>query len=300
VAVALPPPPLLAAPPAGRLLVVDDAFEPVAVVLADGRAPTILPGAVNARLGPGGLVVTAGLDGVRLIDPRRGLTLWRLPTAAHAGAPRVAPDGGRVAFISGGRLSLARPDTGALRRIARVRPVAPAWTPRDPAAIASVAADGTVIVRSARDRVLGRARPMPDPTAVTFTGDGRRLIVSSRFRLSALPGGGHAGWSWRIRHGALGSVRALPGGERLVVTLITRRSTSVALLGGAQPRPRPRVLARSQGFVGPAVPSPEGRWIAVAEPDSRRIVLLPTTAGAVRLVRDPSPNGIVEDWGRST
>jgi hypothetical protein len=57
-------------------------------------------------------------------------------------------------------------------------------------------------------------------------------------------------------------------------------------------------VLRQRDLFAPAVPSPDGRFAAVAALGRRRLLFVPLHGGPLRWMPDPSRYGVPADWTR--
>jgi hypothetical protein len=288
------PPPLPVGPPSGRLLVLDGGLGREAFDVPHGGPARRLADVVNGE-GAYGQVLAASGAVVRLVDLRTGAAIWRLQAPAAVGAPRVGPDGERFAFVAGRRLYEAVYATRRLRVLGAAAAVAPAWRPFRAPTVAWARPDGTVVAHDFTGRLFVRARPVRRPVAIAWSGDGASLLVAGRTRLSAVAGPHR--WSLTFGGGALVSLRAVPRSSVVVVHLVRRDGSDVvASVDADAARPTLRTITRRGGLIGPAVPSPGGRYVAVAQRGSGRILIVPLRGGRASTIGNPARSGVVAGW----
>jgi len=266
---------LFALPSSGRLLVSgpDGAW----TAAADGSVRRL--GAWSqASWSPHGLyVAVASGDQLAAVDPH-GTVRWRLARPAVSDPRWYSPSGYRVAYLSDGTLRVVAGDgTGDHPLATGVAHVAPAWRPGPalgPFELAYVTARGRVVVRNGdTGRILWSTAPGPRPFELTWSADGRRLLVLSRHQARTYSDGG-ALTSRITLPGAASDGALSPDGRELALVLGGREV--VVGRGGSfhEVLPGPGVKAVSW--------SPDGRWLLVSWPAANQWVFV-RVAGTPRI-----------------
>jgi WD40-like Beta Propeller Repeat len=247
------------------------------LLVAGARGAWVLDRAGAHRLGawpaatwsPRGVyVAVTGGGALAAVDPA-GRVHWRL-ARAHAADPRWAPDGTHVAYRSGRELRVVYGNGTHDRLLARrAAPVAPAWQPGAPHALAWAGRDGVVRITDAdTGRELWHARG-GHVTVLAWSADGRRLLAAS-------PRGGrvhdvsaHRGAALRLARGQrLESAAWAPAGHVLALATRSRGRAQIALVGRRGP------LFSAAGRLTGLVWSPDGRWLAADWPTASQWLLV--------------------------
>jgi hypothetical protein len=226
-----------------------------------------------------------------------GRLRWARGISALPGAPRWSSARPvRLAVLAGHALQLVDGEGRTALRLGRARDVAPAWRPRVDQ-IAFVRPDGEVVVASGGGRVLARWRPGRMPVGLSWTGNGRHLVVSLRFSVVVLDPSLRPEWS--MHSPAILSAAAAPVGTRFALLTVSATATgapvtTLELRDAARPPLHAR-LARAWTLGGRIVWSPDGRDVIVARPVLRDWLLITVrTHRARRLV---PPRDLPADHG---
>ena len=261
-------PALVRVPGGGRLL-----------VQSGHSAWVVQPGGSRRRLGtydgaawsPHGLFVVAWHGGVLTATEPSGRVRWSLSRPSRISAARWSPvDGFRIAYLAGGSLRIVNGDgAGDHRYGAADAGVAPAWRPDNAHVLAYVDAGGRVTV-AAIDlrRRLWHSTPVRGPLSLSWSANGRRLLVLARDRVSVYDAAGHvmamrslpgvrfAAWSPR---GPVAVTRSRAGASEL---LLLDRSL------------RARVLFSGPGSFGAPAWAPDGRSLLLPWPSAGQWLFL--------------------------
>jgi Tol biopolymer transport system component len=272
-----PPPPaqrLDRLPAPGRLLAVS--AEGAWVIDADGDRHA-LGDFTDVTWSPRGLFV-AGIRGSTLsaVDPA-GELRWTLTATGPIRDPRWGPDGYRIAYRSGVTLRVVAGDGSGDRLVAeRVAPLAPAWRPDASHALAYVTASGRLRLGLVDDATATTvATGLRDARWIGWAGG--RLLAATRRRLVAA---GSPGARWRAPAGAAISAAAVsPAGDRVAVLLRGSGHARLLLVDSRTLRAG-RTLTTFAGGARGLTWSPDGRWLAAAQPRRGRWLLVPRAGGA--------------------
>jgi hypothetical protein len=268
-------PALFSLPAQGRLLVAGPAG--TWTVAADGSRRRLGPWRQATWSSHGLYVAVASGNELRAIDPR-GVTHWSIARPAIRFPRWFAPDGYRIAYLSGSTLRVVAGDGTADHELAGgVAGVAPAWRPGHRYQLAYATRGATVIVRDADTRqTILRARLPLMPRLIRWSADGRRLLVLTRRSALVYSATGQLALSLPttgVRDAALS-----PAGSTLA--LLTDRDVELVALG---PRHGPaRRLFSGEGLRQLAW-SPDGRWLLVAWPAADQWVFV-RVGGRPRLI----------------
>ena len=278
-------PALTSLPAPGKLLV--DSERGTWVVQADG-SQRLLGDYREATWSPHGVYVAA-TRGPRLTaleadgDPR-----WTVTGSQRASMPSwQAPDGFRIAYLSGSSLRVVAGDGTGDREIAhRVEPVAPVWRPGARHLLAFVGADGAVqLVNTDSGRRL-LSRRFPGSRALAWSPDGSRLAVATGSQIAiAAPfasGGGQldARTSRPDPNSTVAQVSFSPSGDRLAFTRRSTESSAAStelVLGRVSANGiNERVLFSGPGRLVDPTWSPNGRWLLVGWRDANQWLFIDT------------------------
>jgi RNA polymerase sigma-70 factor, ECF subfamily len=181
-----------ALPGGGRMLAVN---EQGLFAFGVGGPPRRLLGHIDAAAwSPHGRYAVA-MRGIELIAVSvRGRRHWSLAERRPISWPAWSPSGYRIAFVVGtaglGRtIHVVAGDGSGEHVLAATRAVAPAWRPGVAPAerLATVDAAARVVLRDADSgRVLWRVRTPNTPLRLTWSADGRLLLVGQRDRVTVL------------------------------------------------------------------------------------------------------------------
>lgn len=267
-------PALFALPSPGRLLV--SGPDGVWTAAADGSVRRLGPWS-EASWSPHGLfVAVASGDQLAAVDPH-GTVRWRLARPAVSDPRWYAPSGYRVAYLSGGTLRVVAGDgTGDHLLATGVAHVAPAWRPgsRDgPFELAYATGDRVVVRDGDTGRIVWSTARGPRPLELSWSADGRRLLVLSARQARTYSSAGAL--ISRISLPSAASDGALsPDGRRLALVLGGRE---VVIGTGGELR---QVLPGA-GVTGVSW-SPDGRWLLVSWPAANQWVFV-RVGGAPRI-----------------
>ncbi|HEY6778571.1 MAG TPA: hypothetical protein VI122_18835 [Thermoleophilaceae bacterium] len=258
-------------PKGGEVLAVGDAG--AWVVYANGGLQRV--GSFSeAGWSPHGLHVV-GARGRRLeaVTPT-GTVKWTLARRSAVHHPAWSPgDGFRVAYLAGDTVRVVAGDGTEDHLVRRdAAPVTPAWRPGGGYVLTYAAARGRIeTVNADSGRRVWVLRTSDRPTALAWTGDGRRLVELSARGLRVYDRRGRPVLARR-----LSGARALalhPSGRRAAVTVAGRGGTrvlSVPLSADGRARPLVTGLGRVDGTAW----SPDGRRLLVASRDTDQWLLV--------------------------
>jgi hypothetical protein len=251
------------------------------IVNADGSARRVGSWRQASWSPHGWYLAVAGRDELAAVDPS-GTPQWTLARRAVSDPEWYYPTGYRIAYLSGSELRVVVGDGADDHLVASgAASVAPAWRPGHPYEIAYLSRRGVLAVREAdTGRLIWKARA-PGARTLAWSGDGSRLVVLSRARVTVYAAGGTV----------TGAV-SMPAGAPLVGGSLSPDGHRLALLraGGADDV----VLARLDS---PAAPlrrvfwgaglgslawSPNGRWLLVSWPAANQWVFV-RVAGRPRI-----------------
>jgi hypothetical protein len=276
-------------PGGGRLLAVEPRGP---VVLGLGPPRQLVSRVDDASWSPHGRFVVAVRGPELFAVDLGGHRHWRLTGRTPIRAPRWAPSGFRVAYLSGaaatgGRLlRVVNGDGTGDRALAAARATPPAWRP-GPArnVLAHVDAAGRIAVRDVDTRaILWRARPREIPRMLTWSRDGHRLLAIAPGAVTAYAGGSGRLLGRRAAPRGTEDVSAAfaPHGRRYVVVrrvLGTGDHRLLLVAGG-----RERLLQVGTGPLHSVAWSPDGRWLALD--------VVGTPAWTLMHLRDGGPDAV--------
>lgn len=260
---------LFSLPAPGRLLVSSGAGGSWTVA-ADGSKRR-LGGWPEASWSPRGIYVAVAQRNQLTAVDTRGITHWAI-ARRNISAPRwFAPNGYRVAYLSGGTLRVVAGDgTGDRQLAGGVAPVAPAWRPGRMYELAYVLSGGRVVVRDADTGRVSWTRRVGGVRSLSWTAEGSRLLVATDRAAVVYDGSGR-----RLATVALSARAAVLDAElapdgRTLATLTAREVTLTTLPPG---RISTRVLFAGDGLRQLAF-SPNGQWLLVSWPAADQWVFL--------------------------
>lgn len=259
--------PALTSLPSGGALLIDSPSGPW-IVHGDG-SKRLLGNYQQATWSPHGLFVAATTRHQLLAVDPAGNVRWSLARSGPVADPAWSPDGFRIAYLSGHTLRVVAGDGSGDRLLARgVRPITPAWKPGNAHVLTFVAGDGRLrTVETDSGHQLFASQTRTAPTALAWSSDGSRLLVSQRRGLSSQDSRGRLIWRYRAPAGStLRAVAPSPTSHQIAVI--------VAAPGGA---PQSRLLlldpagAGHNVFFGPGrfadvAWSPNGQWLLLSWP----------------------------------
>jgi hypothetical protein len=265
-------PALFSLPAPGRLLALSR--KGPWIVDADGSR-RLLGAYREASWSPHGLYVAATRTNELLALDPKGNVRWSLarPEVRFPRWTGTRTDT-RLVYSSHGRLRLVAGDGTGDRALCggrRAAPVAPAWRPGPARILAYAGPRGQVIVLDAdRCAVLGTFAPGAVPTQVSWSDDGRQLIVLSPAAVTIVDARGRL----LRRQDPLDGTRALAAtfvpGTHDVAELRAEGAQSAVYLRG-------RVLFRGAGRFGGLVWSPDRRWLLVTWPSADQWIFIGCT-----------------------
>jgi hypothetical protein len=285
-------PALTSLPAAGDLLV--DSPRGPWLVRADG-SKRLLGDYREATWSPHGLFVAAAAGHeLFALDPE-GNVRWSLARAGPITAPRWSPDGYRIAYLSGRSLRVVAADgTGDRLLRGAVSPgIAPAWRPGPGHVIAFGGVDGRVNVADADSgRSLARTSRLL-PLQVTWSADGKRLIVLTANELRNYSARGKFLSAQTISPIAR-AVAVSPSGEVAVIARTNRPAGSSVLT--IDPSGRLRQLFAGPGAFGEIAWSPDGDYLLLSWPSADQWLFLhpgrpQRTVAVSNISRQFSPGG---------
>jgi hypothetical protein len=243
----------------------------------------------DATWSPRGLYVGAsGGRQLSAVDPR-GEVRWSLsrPQPIHHPAWSRG-DGFRVAYLAGIQVRVVAGDGTGDRLLApRAEPVTPAWRPGRANVLAYFAVDGSArVVDADSGRGLFATPPLPEPIALDWSTDGRRLLAvyaaearvyDGRGRLTGTLGGRFTNAAFR------------PEGHREIAAIVARpsanRPTSEVLLAAPEAaRKRLGPLFTAPGTLTGLAWSPQGDRLLVAWRDADQWLFIEPEGGRVEAI----------------
>ena len=262
---------LFSLPSGGRLLV--SSGQSSWLVQADGSRRR-LGRYSGAAWSPHGLyIVVTRANEVVAVDPK-GNQAWALPR------PRVrfARWGGsrsdtRVAYLTGGRLHVVAGDgTGDVDLCGEptAARVAPAWQPGPTHVVAYADTRGRVsVIDTDRCSLAWRSAPFPNPHALQWSTDGRRLLLVTRDKLVVFARGSRTPLAVRPLRGVTDAAFA-PRSHRIALV----RGGEVLELDSSRLLGPPARLFVAPGALGQLAWSPNGRWLLVTWPAADQFVFV--------------------------
>jgi len=256
-------PALTSLPAPGRLLV-DSPVGPW-VVQPDG-SKRLLGRYRQSTWSPHGLFVAATKGRQLLALDPEGEVRWSLARSAPVSDPSWAPDGFRIAYLSGAALHVVAGDgTGDRLLEPDVASVTPAWRPGPGHQLSFVDPGGAVrTVAADTGKSVFAVSPGPRPTGLAWSADGSRLLIVSRSGLEVRDGAG--GLAWRAKAPPGMAIRAAafsPSEEEVTILAVTGAAAQSTLLSVGPGGARRRLFAGLGRFTDIAY-SPDGRWLLAA------------------------------------
>lgn len=203
---------------------------------------------------------------LRAVDPK-GNIRWSLERDRMISGARWAPDGFRVAYLSGISLRVVVGDgTGDTELRRRVYPTPPAWRPTAQHELAFVTVDSRVVlVNTDSGAVLWRSEPgVEPPRQLAWSEDGKRLLALGERSLRVLDDRGAQLWAIGLPLGPTGVAFARGAHRFFLIRWVPAKGQSeVVLMQAEAQRGEERALYSAAGeFEGLSV-SPSGRWLLV-------------------------------------
>ncbi len=249
-------------------------------LLVSGHAGTwtVSADGVKRRLGPwpeatwsahGKYVLVAGRDQLVATDTR-GTPRWSISRPAVRFPRWFAPDGYRVAYLSGSTLRVIAGDGTNDRLLAVDVPrIGPAWRSGHAYELAYASSRHVVVARDVDSGIVAWTRHISARIdSLAWSGDGSRLLVMTRTGVLVLDGSGRP-------------IAELGAGERATDAALAPDGRSVAILSRGQVTltalpPRARVVRRVFGGDGlrELAWSPDGRWLLVTSPAADQWVFI--------------------------
>lgn len=259
------------------------------LVSGPGGAWTVAADGAKRRLGPwrqatwsphAEYVAVAGGNELTAVDIH-GTTRWSIARPRVRFPQWFAPNGYRIAYLSGTTLRVIAGDSTSDRPLAGgVAPVAPAWRPGYPYQLAYVDAGGAVAVRDAGTGKLAFALPEQSmPRLLSWSTDGQRLLVLTRDAAIVYTGAGRTVARRTFGPGQAALDAALSPNGRTVALLGARDLTLIDL--AAHPGPARQVFS-GQGLRQVAW-SPDGHWLLVSWPAADQWIFIHAT-GTPRII----------------
>jgi len=226
------------------------------------RGPRRIFGDVGeAAWSPHGLFV-AVTRGVELIAVSpRGERRWSLHHDAPIRHPRWAPNGYQVAYLSGGSIHLVDGDGSDDARLAPADGAAPAWRPARGHSQVAYADGRLVVLRDSIDRrLLFATRVARRPLALSWSADGRRLLVVEPDRVQLLNPSGEVVQTARTPAGTRNLTGTFaPKGHALTFVRAQGASSRLMLVNGDDSVKVLQLAGRVDGITY----SPRGDWLAL-------------------------------------
>jgi hypothetical protein len=255
----------LPGPPFGRMIA--RGYERAWVIPA--RGPVVrLAGAEAVDASPAlGLLAVTARDRLA-VDDMTGRTRWARRYGRLLGAPRWSSSRPvRLAFLAGRAIRIVDARGERERRLGRARDVAPAWRPgRDE--LAFVQPGGDVVLVTGTGNLLARWHASRAPAGLSWTGDGRHLVVNLRYAVVVLDHRLHPR-TWLRTQSLLSAVGAPAGSLFGLLTVRTLSDGSLVTtleLRDAQRQGWHARLARANVLDGRIVWAPDGRSLMVERP----------------------------------
>jgi WD40-like Beta Propeller Repeat len=236
------------------------------VVQADGTQ-RLLGAYTEAAWSPHGVYVVAA-RGPRLVtleadgDPR-----WALTAPGPVTMPTwQAPDGFRIAYLSGDSLRVVAGDGTRDRQVAaRVAPVSPAWRPGARHVLAFVDAGGEVALEDTDSgrRLLSLGFPLP--RGLAWSTDGDELAVATGSGVAVIRPFAREGESFAQGrpNATVGQVAFSPSGSRIAFIRSSQAGSDLVLGRSAAKEIPQHTLFSIPGHLVDPTWSPDGRWLLV-------------------------------------
>jgi hypothetical protein len=254
---------LFSLPSGGRLLV----NSPSGPWLVQSNGSRRLLGSyADAAWSPHGHYVVATRPNEVVAVSPKGEVRWTLPRPkvrfARWGGSRVDT---RVAYLTGSRLHVVAGDsTGDVDLCGEpaAAPVPPDWRPGLPHVVAFATTKGRVYVLDTdRCSLAWRSAPFPQPRALRWSDDGRRLLLVTRDKLVVFRSDRGRPLAVRWLRGVTDAAFA-PSTHRVALA----RRGEILVLDADRLQATPRRFFRLTGRIGQIAWSPNGRWLLVTWP----------------------------------
>jgi dipeptidyl aminopeptidase/acylaminoacyl peptidase len=278
-------PALTSLPAPGKLLV--DSERGTWVVQADG-SQRLLGDYREATWSPHGVYVAATRGPHLTALEADGDPHWTVTGSQPATMPNwQAPDGFRIAYLSGSSLRVVAGDGTADREIARrIAPVAPVWRPGARHVLAYVGEDGAVrFVNTDSGRRLFSQR-FPDIGALAWSHDGSSLAVATDSQIAVARPLFTRGREPDVRmsrpqpNSAVEQLSYSPSGDRLAFirrsTESSAASSELVLASLSTNGINQRILFSGPGQLTDPTWSPNGRWLLVGWRDADQWLFIDT------------------------
>lgn len=300
-----PAPSLTALPAPGRLLV-DSPVGPW--VVQDDGSKRLLGDYAQATWSPAGLYigVAKGRE-LAAVDPEGNLR-WTIDQPARVRDPRWSPSGFRVGYLSGSELHVVAGDGSGDHLVAdHVSRVPPAWKPLDhdnaslasqgesvPEVAAYVGRDGRIVVINVdTEETLWRsAAPQAGLDALQWSSDGQMLLASGPRNLATyVPSESTAPVAGGYGTAGGATIRAatfVPGTHRVAETVQLPGAGGPGMSEVRYGRADTKLflsdpLISRHGQFDELIPSPDGRWLLVTEPDADHWVFVRLSDGRAKV-----------------
>lgn len=256
--------PLASLPAPGRLLAVSPAG---AWVVREDGSKRRLGAYEDATWSPRGLFVAA-VQGASLVavEPETGDVRWSLSRPEPPRAPRWAPSGFRIAYLSGAGVRVVAGDgTGDRELAASAVDTPPAWRPGRGDVLSFADERNRIRLVDADTGVEAwRTEALAGVRLLTWSEDGSRLLtLSGASRIDVFRGNGrHVQAVDRPTGRVVSDAAFAPGAQAFAFTEVdeaTGQSTVLVTEPGAGAVPR--IVFRGAGRLADVTWSPDGRWL---------------------------------------
>lgn len=253
---------LIRLPAPGRLLVES---RPGTWVVQAGGSRRLLGPYRQASWSPHGLFLAAVRPFELLaIDPK-GAVRWSKPRKQQLRWPRWSFEGYRIAYLSDATLRVITGDGASDRGFGNADPrVAPAWRPGTHEVAWAASARVVQVAAADARRLRWRAATIGPVAALSWSDDGRLLLVAERTRLAVYSADGRLEETIALPRGSTLAAAAFRPGTHEVARLV--RAGGRSRIVATDANGRSRTLFAAAGRLEGLTWSPDGEWLLASWP----------------------------------